>query len=169
MLALADVAVVVSNADATAQWWQKNFGFAVHHVNDGDHAVMVAPPGDRFVIHLCQGFAPLEPGDSGIAFITDEIETLVPKLLASGVLFPEPLQTESWGGMAKFADPDGNIFWLMGVPRAFVARTQRLFAPGGASRPPKKPTRAEPTRKASRVGPGRRTRARRGRPSRRSK
>lgn len=59
MLALADVAVVVSDAKASAKWWVKNLGFATFTVGgEGGHAILVAPPGERFVLHLCEGFAP---------------------------------------------------------------------------------------------------------------
>ena len=39
--------------------------------------MLVAPPGDRFILHLCEGFAPLEPGDTGIAFLTDDMAATV--------------------------------------------------------------------------------------------
>jgi len=136
MIALADVAVVVSNAKTSSEWWQKNLGFATYSVGKGGHALMVAPPGDRFVLHLCEGFAPLEPGDTGIAFVTDEIDPLVARMLKGSVKFPQPLTKESWGSMAKFADPDGNIFWLFEMPTSMVSTTMNLRAPrrGPASR-----------------------------------
>ena len=130
MIALADVAVVVSNAKATAKWWAKNLGFATFTIGGaGGHAVLVAPPGERFVLHLCEGFAPLEPGDTGIAFVTDDLDALAARMAKGSVRFPEPPKKQSWGSMAKFADPDGNIFWLLGVPRAMVRATLRSRAP----------------------------------------
>jgi catechol 2,3-dioxygenase-like lactoylglutathione lyase family enzyme len=126
MIALADVAVTVRDAKASARWWQQVLGFSSHTVGeDGGHSLMVAAPGDRFVLHLCEGFAPLEPGDSGIAFMTDDLEGHVRRMEAAGVSFPEPMRKEAWGGMAKFADPDGNIFWLLGAPTAFVRSEAR--------------------------------------------
>lgn len=128
MLALADVAVMVTSAKASAEWWEKNLGFSTYTIGGG-HAVLVAPPGERFVLHLCEGFGPLEPGNTGIAFVTDEIEKLVARMTKARIRFPEPLRKESWGGMAKFADADGNIFWLLGAPRAFVRSTLTSRAP----------------------------------------
>ena len=145
MIALADMAVVVSDARKSADWWKENLGFAEHTVGGGGHALLVAPPGERFVLHLCQGFAPLEPGDTGIAFVTDDIEGLVARMERGGVRFPEPLHEESWGQSAKFADRDGNVFWLLAVPTAFVRATQQLRAPLPKSRPQKKGTRPSPT------------------------
>jgi len=129
MLALADVAVVVSDAKATAKWWVKNLGFATYTTGGTGHAVLVAPPGERFVLHLCQGFAPIEAGNSGIAFITDDIDALVGRMTEGRVNFPEPLRKEDWGKMAKFADPDGNIFWLLEAPTSMVRATLKSRAP----------------------------------------
>src|SRR5579862_7341770 len=121
MLAIADFAVVVSNARASADWWRQKLGFEVHTIGaPGGHAILVAPPGERFLLHLCEGIAPVEPGNTGIAFMTDEIDALVDRMLAAGVRFPEPLKKEEWGAGAKFADPDGNVFWLLGAPTGFV-------------------------------------------------
>jgi predicted enzyme related to lactoylglutathione lyase len=86
----------------------------------GGHSVVVAPPGDRFILHLCEGFGPVEPGNSGIAFMTDDIDGLVRKMTSASVTFAEPLKKEAWGAMAKFADPDGNVFWLLGAPASFI-------------------------------------------------
>jgi predicted enzyme related to lactoylglutathione lyase len=129
MLALADVAVVVSDAKASAKWWVKNLGFATYTLGATGHAVLVAPPGERFVLHLCEGFAPIEPGNSGIAFVTDDIDPLVARMTKGGVRFPEPLRKEKWGKMAKFSDPDGNVFWLMEAPTSMVKATLNSRAP----------------------------------------
>lgn len=135
MIALADVAVVVSDAKASARWWVKNLGFSTYTIRGTGHAVLVAPPGERFVLHLCEGFAPIEPGNSGIAFVTDEIGSLVARMTKGGVKFSEPLRKEEWGRMAKFADPDGNVFWLLEAPTSMVRATLRSRAPSGAAKP----------------------------------
>ncbi len=131
MLALADFGVTVKDARATARWWQEKMGFSTHTVGgEGNHAVMVAPPGERFLLHLCEGFDSVEPGNTGIAFVTDELEAQVQRMEAAGVRFPERTRKESWGGRAMFADPDGNVFWLIGAPADFIRReTQRVAGP----------------------------------------
>ncbi len=131
MIAIADVAVVVSNAKASAKWWTKNLGFSTYTVGGAGHAMLIAPPGERFILHLCEGFAPLEPGDTGIAFLTDAMDALVARMVRGAVTFPVPPQQEKWGKMAKFADPDGNIFWLLEVPGPMVRATLRSRAPSG--------------------------------------
>jgi predicted enzyme related to lactoylglutathione lyase len=137
MLALADFAVTVRDAKASASWWEEKVGFASYTVGEpGGHALMVAPPGERFLLHLCEGFEKVEPGNTGIAFMTDDLEATVRRMQADGVEFPEPLKVESWGGYAKFADPDGNIFWLMGAPSTFIrAELRRRAKPAGAAKP----------------------------------
>src|SRR5271170_3466854 len=145
MIALADVAVMVSNAKTTARWWKKNLGFASYTIGGSGHALLVAPPGERFVLHLCEGFAPLEPGDTGIAFLTDEMDSTVARMVKGAVRFPVPAKKEAWGQMAKFADPDGNIFWLFEASPRMVRATQR----SRAARPerPSTKSRARPRTK----------------------
>lgn len=133
MLALADVAIVVSNARSSARWWEETMGFRSHTIGSG-HALLVAPPGERFVLHLCEGVAPLEPGDTGIAFLSDEIDRDCGRMASKGVTFPEPLHEEKWGKRAKFADPDGNVFWLLGVPTSMVRATLASRAPASTPR-----------------------------------
>jgi len=154
MIDLADVAVVVANAKAAARWWTKNLGFATFTLGGRGHAILVAPPGDRFVLHLCEGFAPLEPGDTGIAFVTDAIEPLIERLQRGSVRFPEPITRESWGVHAKFADPDGNIFWLLQAPRAMVRSTRGTKALPPSPRRSRRPARLR--RSARSAGSGRR-------------
>lgn len=129
MITFADCAVTVASAKDSAKWWTEKLGFKVHVIGPGGHAVMVAPAGDRFLLHLCEGFAPVEPGNTGIAFVTDDIAALVERMISGGVQFPEPLKQESWGGHAKFADPDGNVFWLLGAPAPFIRAQMALRAP----------------------------------------
>ncbi len=139
MLALADVAVVVSDARASSRWWRKVLGFSAHTIGGKGHAILVAPPGERFVLHLCEGVAPLEPGDTGIAFITDDLDSVVGRMSKHGVHFASPPRRESWGSMAKFEDPDRNIFWLLEAPTSMVRSTLKLRAPAPprTRRPPR--------------------------------
>ena len=130
MIALADVAVTVKDAKASAAWWQDKLGFSTYTVGrPGGHAVMVAPPGDRFILHLCEGIEPVEPGNSGIAFATDDFQNLTRRMVDGGVVFTEPPSGEAPGGRAKFADPDGNVFWLFGLPGEFIREQAERRAP----------------------------------------
>jgi len=152
MIALADVAVVVSSANASAKWWTENLGFESYNLGGTGHAILVAPPGERFVLHLCEGYAPLEPGDTGIAFVTDDLDALATKMTRGGVSFPVPPRKEKWGTMAKFADPDGNIFWLMEVPTQFVQATLNSRAHSRGALPKKTRTRVQGKSNSSKIG-----------------
>ncbi|MGI0129932.1 MAG: VOC family protein [Thermoplasmata archaeon] len=149
MLAIADVAVVVSNAKAAAKWWKESVGFSTYTIPGSGHAVLVAPPGERLILHLCEGFEAVDPGNTGIGFVTDEIDRMVHRMTEAGVTFPEPLSREKWGGMAKFADPDGNVFWLLEAPTAMVRATLNSRGARGVSRrrSAKRKPRRSPRRK----------------------
>lgn len=130
MIRFADVGVAVTDAKAAAAWWQEKVGFEVDVMGEEEdgHGVRVGPPGDRFLLHLCEGYEPVDPGNTGIAFMTDEIEALVERMTSAGVEFTEPLEKTEWGASAKFADPDGNIFWLLGAPTEFIEAEDDLRA-----------------------------------------
>ena len=137
MLAFADVAVSVSDAQVSARWWNQKFGFATHTIGPpGSHAVVVAPPGDRFLLHLCEKFEPVDPGNTGIAFVTDELAHEVARLEQGGVEIVE--RAEDGGATVKFADPDGNVYWLIGVPTEFIRAQVALRAPEPPPRRSKK-------------------------------
>lgn len=137
MLAFADVAVTVSDAPESARWWNEKLGFAIHTIGPpGSHAVVVAPPGDRFLLHLCEKFEPVDPGNTGIAFVTDDLAADVARLEKGGVEIVE--RAEDGGATVKFADPDGNVFWLIGVPAEFIRAQVSLRAPETSSSPEKR-------------------------------
>lgn len=105
---LGDVAVVVRDAKASAQWW-KGLGFEVR--DDSGHWVTVAPRGANVVLHLCQG-PPPEEGNTGIGFFVDSVEEVEKAWGAKGVRFTVPRTVGEASVQARFVDPDGNEFWL---------------------------------------------------------
>lgn len=70
-------------------------------------------------VHLCEkGEAPLaaesDLGESGILLLTPgTVKAVHRELTAKGVRFVHPPEKAPWGWFAKFADLDGNEFWLM--------------------------------------------------------
>ncbi len=104
------VAVVVSNAKKSAKWFEDMLGFEVR--DKEGHWITVAPKKSKNVLHLCQS-KELEPGNTGILFLADDLEATYKKLKQNGVKFTEKLTKEDWGAHAKFSDPDGNVFSLM--------------------------------------------------------
>lgn len=106
----ASVAVVVSDTKKAKTWYTETLGFRVVD-DDGNHWVTVAPEGANVALHLCQG-PPLEPGNSGIAFATDDVGASAAELQNKGVKFSQPAKESPAGTRARFVDPDGNEFLL---------------------------------------------------------
>jgi len=51
-----------------------------------------------------------------ITLRTDNIDADFARLAAAGVHFLAPIARESWGSLAMFTDPDGNVLKLMQPP-----------------------------------------------------
>jgi len=118
-IALATVAVTVSKpAIKAAEWFRDMLNFEIGGEVDG-HWVVVAPKGQTGSIqgpwtgiHLCEADE-LEPGNTGILFLTSDIEATYNELKAKGVKFTKNITKEVWGTYALFSDPFGNEYWLM--------------------------------------------------------
>jgi catechol 2,3-dioxygenase-like lactoylglutathione lyase family enzyme len=110
MLKFASVAVVVSDAKKAATWYRDVLGLE-GRAEEG-HWVTVASSGANVELHLCEG-SPLEPGNTGIAFVADDVQSAHESLRDKGVEFSTPPTREEWGTYAMFKDPDGNEFWLV--------------------------------------------------------
>ncbi len=108
---ITSFAVVVRDEKASAKWFKEKLGFEVKS-SDG-HWVTVAPKGARGpVLHLCKT-KPLEKGNTGIAFLTKDLEKEYEILSKKGVKFTVKPRDDGWGLYSMFKDPDGNVFWLM--------------------------------------------------------
>ncbi len=118
-LQLASVAVYVRDRKAAAAWYEKTLGAKIVS-NDPSHWTTVRL-GTRGTpeLHLCEKEdGPLTPetdlGESGILLLTrGTVRAAHKELTAKGIRFVHPPEKASWGWFAKFADPDGNEFWLM--------------------------------------------------------
>jgi len=103
------VAVMVSDAKKSAQWYKEKLGFSS---SIEEHWTTVWPKGAGWKIHLCKG--QLEPGNTGIALYCDDLNKTAKQLKGKGVKFSQDVTKEDWGTYAMIEDPDGNVFWLMG-------------------------------------------------------
>jgi len=108
---IIDIAVVVSDANKSADWYKEKLGLEVR--DKQGHWVTVAPKGYDPVLHLCEA-KPLEPGNTGIAFQVDDLDKAYKEMSGKGVEFTVKPKKEEWGYHAMFKDPDGNEFWLFG-------------------------------------------------------
>ena len=111
MLNFTSAAVVVKDAKKSAKWYQEKLGFEIR--SGEGHWITVAPKGSPIAFHLCEGFYPLEPGNTGFSFMSKDVAKDEKSLRAKGVEFTQPTKKEDWGTYAMFKDPDGNVFWLM--------------------------------------------------------
>ncbi len=107
---IASVAVVVSNGKKSSKWFEKMLGFEVR--DKEGHWITVGPKKSKQVLHLCESKT-LEPGNTGILLLADDIEAQYKNMKKKGVEFTQKLTKADWGSSAKFSDPDGNVFSLM--------------------------------------------------------
>jgi catechol 2,3-dioxygenase-like lactoylglutathione lyase family enzyme len=130
---VGSVAVLVSDARKSAEWYKERLGFEI--VGREGHAVFVRPKGTETpLIHLCarcEAWEDDEPGGrtgiwlscgrvtvrkdekSGLlipASDPEDVKRTYLELKASGVEFSEELTTTKWGKYAIFKDPDGNEY-----------------------------------------------------------
>jgi len=116
---LMTVAVTVPRpSKKAAEWYRDMLDFEIGGEVDG-HWVVVAPKGKTGTtkgpwtgIHLCE-VDELKPGNTGILFLTPDIEATYNELKSKGVRFTQELTKEQWGTYAIFSDPYDNEYWLM--------------------------------------------------------
>jgi predicted enzyme related to lactoylglutathione lyase len=102
------VAVVVSDAKKTAKWFEDTVGL---RSSAEGHWVLVWPKGATAKVHLCEGKP--DPGNTGIAFYSKNVEAKAKKLKSKGVKFTKEVKKTNWGTNAMFADADGNEYYLI--------------------------------------------------------
>ena len=111
---VTSVAVLVTNAEKSAEWYRDKLGFEV--VSMQGHWVAVKPKDSSTILHLCakcNEWGDDKPGgQTGVAFESDKKEETYRELRAKGVEFSQELHTEWFGTYAIFRDPDGNEFWM---------------------------------------------------------
>lgn len=99
------VAVMVSDGKKSAAWYKDKLGFETS--TEEDHWVTAWPKGAQWKLHLCEG--ELEPGNTGIAFYSDDVKNTVADLKKKGVKFAMDYTKTQWGESAQILDPDGNM------------------------------------------------------------
>lgn len=107
---IRSIPIIVSDLDEAISWYQEKLGFEVRE-RDG-HWVTVAPEGWASEIHLCK-MDELEPGNTGILLLADNLEDTCKELKENGVEFTQEPSKKAGGTIAKFKDLSGNVLWLM--------------------------------------------------------
>lgn len=106
---ISSVAVVVSDGEKSAKWYNEKLGFEIK--SQKGHWITVGPKESEVTLHLCKG-PPLEAGNTGIRLIVDDIDKTYEELSSKGVEFTTKPRDDGRGKYARFKDPDGNEFWL---------------------------------------------------------
>jgi catechol 2,3-dioxygenase-like lactoylglutathione lyase family enzyme len=129
IIGIDTVAVVVSNRRKALQWFRDVLGLPVAYIGppepDSNPSVEGSPdnPGHWIElgsgrpmtrIHLCElEDHRIEPGPTGITFLTDNILAEYERLKLKGVRFVNTPREMDWGEwLCEFLDPDGNEFDL---------------------------------------------------------
>jgi catechol 2,3-dioxygenase-like lactoylglutathione lyase family enzyme len=108
----ASVALVVSDRNRSVKWYTETFG--LDHLENEEHWQTVGEKGRPVELHICQvseydDSAPLEPGNTGIAFrVGGDFVAACDALRDRGVEFSVPPTKAEWGWWAMVKDPDGN-------------------------------------------------------------
>jgi serine phosphatase RsbU (regulator of sigma subunit)/predicted enzyme related to lactoylglutathione lyase len=121
-LRLGTVTVFVRDQERSLRFYLDQLGFEVavdERLPSGDRMLTVGPPDGTAILTL----ACPKPGSdehqligrpTQIAFLTENVSRKYEQWCQRGVLFPQPPQPQSWGGMvASFVDVDGNSFALV--------------------------------------------------------
>ena len=103
--------IPASDLDRAKRWYQDKLGFEIRE-HQG-HWITVGPKNENLAFHLCEGLYPLEPGNSGISFLSKDVKREEASLRKLGVEFATPTTAEDWGTYAMFKDPDGNEFYIL--------------------------------------------------------
>src|SRR5690242_21276951 len=115
------VTVIVSDQDKALAFYRDTLGFEVatdNQMSPEMRWVTVVPPGAQTQIALghvnwAGGPDKVRFGETGVSFVTSDIEATYETLSKRGVRFKGPVEEMPWGGKAVwFYDPDGNEFFL---------------------------------------------------------
>jgi catechol 2,3-dioxygenase-like lactoylglutathione lyase family enzyme len=115
------IMIFVRDQERSLRFYLDQLGFRliVDQSVAGHRWIEVAPPDGTANIALAQALpdsvATLVGRDTGIYFITEDIQAKYHEWSSRGVRFASPPQKPQWGGVfTRFEDPDGNSFGLAG-------------------------------------------------------
>jgi lactoylglutathione lyase len=129
ILGIDTVAMVVSDRRKALQWFTEVLGLEVAYIGAAEaspkssvqgspenlgHWIELGPGRPMTRIHLCESEDHrVEPGPTGITFLTDNILCEYERLRARGVRFINSPKQMEWGEwLCEFLEPDGNEFDL---------------------------------------------------------
>lgn len=109
------VSVPVSDQDRSLAFFTEKLGFRIQTdqpFNDKQRWIELRIPGAEtaLVLFTPDGHEDRIGGFFNGAFYSDNVEHTYETLVARGVEFVQPPETQHWGTSAIFKDPDGNVF-----------------------------------------------------------
>jgi predicted enzyme related to lactoylglutathione lyase len=114
------ILVPVSDVDRAKAFYTENAGFNAdhdHRVSDEIRFVQLTPPGSACSIALGEGLTEMAPGSlQGLQLVVEDIEAAREELVGRGVQVSD-VQEFDWGSFVFFNDPDGNGWYVQGIPR----------------------------------------------------
>jgi len=129
------IMIFVRDQDRSLRFYLDQLGFRliVDQSVAGHRWIEVAPPDGTANIALAQALpdsvATLVGRDTGIYFITEDIQAKYDEWSSRGVRFASPPQKPQWGGIfTRFEDPDGNSFGLAGFDELTLGVAMRRRA-----------------------------------------
>src|SRR5256886_8968180 len=148
VLGIDTIAIVVSDRHQAIRWYRDVLGLDVAYIgprisnldpsvqgtpDDAGHWIEMGPLRPRTRVHVCQ-MDELEPGPTGITFLTDDILADYERMQEMGVAFPLPPEKMEWGEwLGQFADPDGN---RVDLQQPISSRERKGRPPAGETPPP---------------------------------
>jgi serine phosphatase RsbU (regulator of sigma subunit)/catechol 2,3-dioxygenase-like lactoylglutathione lyase family enzyme len=122
-LCLHFVIIFVRDQEKSLRFYRDKLGFGVmvdHTFEDGARWIEVAPPDGTAQLGLALPLPGADPdkvigGETRVYFVTEDLHSKYKEWSERGVHFLFPPETPAWGGIhTRFADPDGNVFGLVG-------------------------------------------------------
>ena len=128
ILGIDTVAIVVADGRKAIAWFRDVLGLDIVYIGPSEsnldpsaqgtpenpgHWIELGPtrPGTR--VHICELRDEVEPGPTGITFVTSDIHADYERMRAKGAKFLYPPKLMDWGEwMCEFEDLDGNQFDL---------------------------------------------------------
>lgn len=109
------VSIPVSNQDISLKFYTEKLGFKVatdQSMGPGQRWIELSIPGSTTNIALFTppGHESRIGGFQPMTFWCDDVFATATMLKSNGVELDEEPRKEVWGTMAKFKDPDGNVF-----------------------------------------------------------
>jgi catechol 2,3-dioxygenase-like lactoylglutathione lyase family enzyme len=109
------VGIPVSDQDRALKFYTEKLGFKVatdQHMGPGQRWIELSIPGSATGLALFTppGHESRIGGFQSMSFWCDDVFATAATMKNNGVELDEEPRKEIWGTMAKFKDPDGNVF-----------------------------------------------------------